>query len=175
MTLYDIGDDILALNNLIDEALVDPDGNPKEITEEEKALLFAMNEENQGNFEGKAERICKLIRNLEAFGESCKKEEERLSARRKTAERKVGALRWLLEENMKRIGMKKAQAGTFSLSIQNNPPSVYVRNQDEIPVEYFRVIPEKREIDKKDILEVLKAGGEVPGMLLSQSASLHIR
>jgi predicted nuclease with TOPRIM domain len=175
MTLYDIGDDILALNNLIDEALTDPDGNPKEITEEERALLLAMNEENQSNFEGKAERICKFIRDLEAFDEMCKKEEERLAARWKTSERKVGALRWLLEKNMERIGMKKAQAGTFALSIQNNPPSVYVRNEEEIPAGYWRIIPESRAIDKKGILEVLKAGGEVPGTLLSQSASLRIR
>ncbi|MDR1249021.1 MAG: siphovirus Gp157 family protein [Treponema sp.] len=175
MTLYDITSDILALNDLIDQALTDPDGNPKEITEEEKALLLAMNEENEGNFEGKAERICKLIQNQKAFVESCKKEEERLYARRKTSDRKVEALRWLLEENMKRIGMKKAQAGTFSLSIQNNPPSVYVRDATEIPEDYWRIIPEIREINKKVILDVLKAGGEVPGTLLNQSASLRIR
>jgi hypothetical protein len=105
----------------------------------------------------------------------CKKEEERVAARRRTGERKVGALRWLLEENMKRISMKKAQAGIFSLSIQNNPPSVYVRDEMLIPGEYWRSVPERMEIDKKGILEVLKAGGEVPGTLLNQSASLRIR
>jgi len=175
MTLYEITDEIKALEDMIDDAMTDPEGNLKDLSEDDKGALLSLVDETQGKFAEKAERICRYMVNVKAQAEACKAEEERLAKRRKAAERKTDALKWILETSMIRAGMEKAEAGTFKLAIQKNPPSVFIARLDDVPPEYWRVIPETREPDKRKMLEDLKAGREIPGALLAQGSSLRIR
>jgi hypothetical protein len=175
MTLYEITSDIKALEELIDSSVIDADGNVKELSDEDKEALNALVNEIQDNFEGKAERIAKFMANVQAEAAAYKAEEERLYKRRKTAERKAATLKWLLEDNMKRAGMKKVQAGVFTLSIQKNPPSVWIASDKDIPTDYWRIIPETREPDKKALLEALKSGIEIEGVYINQNEGLRVR
>jgi len=175
MTIYDITGDIKAFAQLVDEATTDAEGNPKEMNREDKELLAPMLAELETNYKAKAESVLKYRANLMAFVEGCKEEEERLYKRRKAAENKATALMWLLEDSMRKTGEKKIEAGTFRISLQKNPPYAFITNETLIPEDYLRIIPEKREPDKKLILEALKAGQEIPGALLSQGESLRVR
>ena len=175
MTLYEITDEIKTLEDMIETFLVDADGNPREIAPEEKDALLALVDEIQGKFSDKAERICRYLADVQAVSAACKAEEERLARRRKAADRKAEALKWILETSMIRAGMDRAEAGTYKLAIQKNPPSVFIAFLEEVPEAYFRIIPETREPDKRKMLDDLKAGRAIPGALLAQGSSLRIR
>lgn len=174
-TLYEITGEIKTLEDMIETFLVDADGNPREIAPEEKDALLSLVDEIQGQFSAKAERICRYMADIQAVAAACKAEEERLAKRRRAAERKTDALKWILETSMIRAGMEKAEAGTFKLAFQKNPPSVFIARPEDVPPEYWRIIPETREPDKRKMLDDLKAGREIPGALLAQGSSLRIR
>lgn len=174
-TLYEITGEIKTLEDMIETFLVDADGNPREIAPEEKDALLSLVDEIQGQFSAKAERICRYMADVQAVAAACKAEEERLAKRRKAAERKTDALKWILETSMIRAGMEKAEAGTFKLAFQKNPPSVFIARLEDVPPEYWRIIPETREPDKRKMLDDLKAGRAIPGALLAQGSSLRIR
>ena len=124
----------------------------------------------------KLENCCKYIKNCETEIAGLKAEEERLKARRKAKENAIKRLKALMQDAMLASGEKKIQCGTFTTSIQNNAPSVVVDEQyiENIPSEYLRV--KEPEIDKKKLLEDLKAGKDLEGIAhIEQSSSLRIR
>ena len=124
----------------------------------------------------KLENCCKYIKNEEAVIAGLKAEEERLNARRKAKENAVKRLKELMKMAMLAAGEKKIQCGTFTTSVQNNAPSVVVDEQyiENIPQEYLRI--KEPEIDKKKMLEDLKAGKDLEGLAhLEVGQSLRIR
>lgn len=124
----------------------------------------------------KLENCCKYIKNEEAVIAGLKEEEERLNARRKAKENAVKRLKELMKMAMLAAGEKKIQCGTFTTSVQNNAPSVVVDEQylENIPQEYLRI--KEPEIDKKKMLEDLKAGKDLEGLAhLEVGQSLRIR
>jgi RNA recognition motif-containing protein len=58
-------------------------------------------------------------------------------------------------------GIDKITGQLMTLSLRKAPPSVLILNQDEIPNEYFRIIPETKEVNKSSILEHFKSSGEI--------------
>ena len=175
MTIYEITDDIKALVHLIDESTIDEEGNPREMSEDDRDFLKPMMDELEINFNEKLEHILKYRTNLQAYVDGLKEEEARLHKRRKTTENKITSLQWLLEDSMRKIGAKKIEAGTFTISMQKNPPYAFITNEFLLPENYLRIIPEKREPDKKLILDALKSGQPVPGAMISQGESLRVR
>lgn len=124
----------------------------------------------------KLENCCKYIKNEEALIAGLKEEEERLNARRKAKENAIKRLKALMQDAMTAAGEKKIQCGTFTTSIQNNAPSVVVDEQyiENIPEEYLRI--KEPEIDRKKMLEDLKAGKDLEGLAhLEVKQSLRIR
>ena len=73
---------------------------------------------------------------------------------------------------MKSTGKRNFKTLLHCFRIQNNPPSVFILNKDEIPGEYIKV-PEPAP-DKTAIKAALRAGKEVPGVELRISESLRI-
>lgn len=174
-TLYEITGEMKALEEMIDTFTTDIDGNPRDLEPDDRDALLALVDEIQGQFSAKAERICRYMADVQAVAAACKAEEERLAKRRRAADRKAEALKWILETSMIRAGMERAEAGTFKLAFQKNPPSVFIARPEDVPPEYWRVIPETREPDKRKMLDDLKAGRAIPGALLSQGSTLRIR
>ena len=124
----------------------------------------------------KLENCCKYIKNEEALIAGLKEEEERLNARRKAKENAIKRLKALMQDAMTAAGEKKLQCGSFTTSIQNNAPSVVVDEQyiENIPEEYLRI--KEPEIDRKKMLEDLKAGKDLEGLAhLEVKQSLRIR
>jgi hypothetical protein len=89
----------------------------------------------------------------------------------------AGVRKYLLD-NMQRMGMTKIECALFSISIQNNPPSVEVFDPQSVPCIYIR-IPEPKPLiaapDKAAIKSALQAGEDVPGCKLKQSVRLVIK
>jgi hypothetical protein len=76
---------------------------------------------------------------------------------------------------METVGRTELEAGTHSLKIQQNPPSVVVDNEEAIPPRFFVIIPETKRLDKKLVADALKKGEDVKGAHLERGTSLRIR
>jgi DNA repair exonuclease SbcCD ATPase subunit len=131
-------------------------------------MLSAIEEE----FEVKAENIAKLIKSLDGDIKAYKDELDRLSARKKSIENHQDRLKAYLETNMRATGKEKIKGSVFTIAMQNNPPKAVIDSEDDIPEQYkvYEV-----HITKKELLDDLKQGKEVPGAHMEQSQSLRIR
>lgn len=161
MKLYELTQNYLNLQELLEDPTV-----PIEVI---NAALSEVGEQ----LEDKAENIAKLIKTMEVEVTGYKEEEARLAARRKSLETSTKNLKAYLEEAMRAVNKHKIRGKLFSFSIQKNPASVEVLDESVIPKELFNTPAPV--LDKKETLIRLKAGEEVPGVVLKQSESLRIR
>ena len=123
--------------------------------------------------EDKVENYGKVIKSVEAGIEGLKAEEKRLAERRKFMESSVKRMKQNVEESMIQTGKKKIKGQLFTFAIQKNPPSVEVLDEKHIPQGYWT--PQEPKLNKKEIMEELKLGHEVPGVELKQTESLRIQ
>ncbi len=161
MKLYELTQNYLNLQVLLDDETVGTD-----------IINKALNEVG-GEIEEKAENIAILIKNLESDVEGFKKEEERLAAKRSSAENKIKGLKTYLDTTMRSTGKEKFKTKLFSFNIQKNAPSVEVADEKVIPKEYF--IEQDPKLDRKALLAALKDGKEIQGVTIKQTKSLRIR
>ena len=129
-TLYEITNDMKALNDLMD-SLVDAEGNPREPTEEEITQMREWFTGSKEEFEKKIDNYCKFIKNLKTDAENAdaerknhKAEMDRLSARSKAFTNKAKSVTDLLRWGMERLKMSKYKTTLFSVNIQNTKKSV---------------------------------------------------
>lgn len=129
----------------------------------------------EGDIEFKAESMAKIIKSIEADEKVIKIEEERLYNRRKSLENQRTHIKSYLEQQLLTMGVDKIKTPTFTIAIQNNPPSVKILDESKIPECYL--VEQAPKIDKEAILEHLKSGSSslVMGCTLEQSKSLRIR
>jgi len=128
-----------------------------------------------GDIEKKGENVCHFIKNMESTVDVFKAEEKRIAARRKAFENTITRVKQYAKECMDLMGAEKITAGTFTLGIQNNPPSLEITDEAAIPNAYKIVIPATTTPDKDRIKADLKAGIEIPGAVLTVGRSLRIR
>lgn len=124
----------------------------------------------------KLEGYCKFIKNLESDIQGLKAEEERLNARRKTMENTVTRCKEAMKFALNTAGEKKIACGTFTVSVQNNAPSVVLDESyiENIPEEYL--VPQEPKVDKKKIKADIDAGKDLQGIAhLETGVSLRIR
>lgn len=157
--LYELTEMYQNISNLIDE-----DVSNEEL---EKAL-----EQIKDNIEVKAENTVKLIKSIEGNIDTLKEEEKRLAMKRKALENKRNGIKNYLENQLKIMDIKKVKTPLFTVAIQNNKPSVKIIDENVIPRDFFKYT---KSIVKKDILEALTNGKEVPGAEIQQTKSLRIR
>lgn len=161
MKLQEINSELIRIFTELEE-------NGGELTPEiEESLMM-----NDKDFESKAEAYISTIMDYSADVEKYKKEIERLTARRRTAENTVLSLKKMLHEAMVLRGEDKAKIGTFSMRI-NRTKSVSITDEALIPQEYHVKQPDK--IDKAGIKEALKNGLDVEGAELVENTSIVIR
>ena len=163
-SVYELKNEFNTLWSILEDELADDE------------MILGAWETAQEDLAIKLENCCKYIKNEEALITGLKEEEERLNARRKAKENAIKRLKALMQDAMTAAGEKKIQCGTFTTSIQNNAPSVVVDEQyiENIPEEYLRI--KEPEIDRKKMLEDLKAGKDLEGLAhLEVKQSLRIR
>jgi len=129
-----------------------------------------------GELEVKATNVAMFVRNLEASAEAIKAAESDMNARRKAIENRAKRIRAYLQEQMQRTGISKIECPYFKLAIRDNPPSVSIDAESQIPAEFMRTPePPPPAPDKKAIAEALKAGRDVPGASLVRGQRLEIK
>lgn len=175
--IYELTSDLQKIYMMMEEGAIDP-----EILKE---LLLDTSEALSDKLEG----YCKFIKNCEADMEGLKAEEKRLYNKRKAIETTIDNCKVAMEAAMKaandaRIAAgeepeKKFKAGTFTVGIQNNPPKLVIDDPyiENIPKEY--IIQPEPEINKKAMLEDLKAGKNTDALEgiahIEQGTSIRIR
>lgn len=129
----------------------------------------------QEDLADKLENCCKYIKNQETAIAGLKEEEKRLSTKRKSMENGIERLKKLMQMAMTAAGEKKIACGTFTTSIQANPPKAVIDTDlSNIPEKYL--VAQEPTIDKKAILADLKDGADLEGVAhIEQGESLRIR
>lgn len=127
----------------------------------------------EGEITDKAESIAKLMKSIEADEQGIKAEEERLYARRTALKNRRESIKDYLESQLIGAGIDKVKGTMFTVSIQNNPPSVNIIDENLINPKYYNT--PSPVLDKKAILTELKNGIEIAGCELQQTKSIRVR
>ena len=120
----------------------------------------------------KVESICKIIRNLDGQAAAFKEEEQRIAKKRQTAESGVKRLKDSLVNLMQATRSKKLTAGLFTTALRTSK-SVEVLDVSLLPECYLK--PQPPTVDRTGIGAALKAGEEVPGAQMKESAYVTIK
>lgn len=161
--IYELTGGFNHLWNLIEEGIIDDETLQEafeNITEELSVKL---------------EGYCKVIKNLESDVEGLKAEEKRLAEKRRVKENAIEKMKEAIKVALMAAGEKKIPCGNFTVSLQlNNPSCVIDASVADIPSKYL--IPQEPTVDKKLLLEDLKASKElVPYAHIERSESIRIR
>ena len=159
MTLYELTGQYLELLDMAEDA--DPE-------------VFADTLEGiDGEIEDKADNYAKVIRTLEGDAQSVKSEIDRLTEKKHFLENNIKKIKENLQVCMAATKKTKFKTQLFSFGIQKNPPSVRIKNEAEIPVQFYRQ-PEPV-LDKMALKDFLKQNGAQEYAELVQTESLRIR
>lgn len=126
-------------------------------------------------FEQKAASVSAFVRNLEATAEQIKAAETEMAKRRKAMENRASHIREYLLAQMQRTGISKIESPMFRIAIRNNPESVVIDSEAQIPADYLREVPATYSPDKTLIRAALQDGYDVPGAHLARSQRVEIR
>lgn len=117
-----------------------------------------------------------VIRNMEALETAVNAEAERLTLRARVIANRREALKKRLLDAMVYSGVQKVEHPQFTVSVQKNPPSVDVFDEDQIPTEYMTdPKPPAPKPNKTLIKKAIQDGFDVPGAKLVQGVALRIR
>lgn len=142
--------------------------NADEVTEEMQQMADNLNVE----IEEKCENYANMIKSLEADIDTYKNQEKVFNEKRKTIENKVKWLKQNLQASMEQTGRKKVKTKLFTVSLQKNAPSLEITDEKNIDDSYYVV---ERKLNKRELLNDIKAGLIVDGVGIKQTESLRIR
>lgn len=162
MPLYQLADEFIA----IAKALADQD-MPEEV-------IADTLEGASGELEQKAWNIAALILQLDAETAMIKEAEQRMSARRRSLEKRVDWLREYLLLNLLRTGIAEISSPEFVVRVRDNPPRVVLDDEEAIP-KAFKQKETIISIRKDEIRRALLAGESVKGAHLERDKRLAIR
>ena len=129
-----------------------------------------------GDLEAKATNTIMLVRNLEATAEQIKAAEKAMAERRKGYENRAARIRQYVLDNMIFAGITKIECPLFKIAIRDNPPSVVIDDDKQVPASYLTDPPPPApQPDKKLIAQALKDGHEVAGCHLERGQRLEVR
>lgn len=163
MKLYELAEQYNEVFDLLD--------NP-EWDEDTVAEMLASIEDD---IDVKVEGYARIIRNLEAEQELCKREADRFAKRAKSKANEVDWLKRNLQNMLYMTGRREVKTDLFNIRIQKNPHSLIMDTEDlrEIPRCYL--IEQDPKVDKKRIMADLKDGLELTFAHLEQGESVRIR
>ena len=152
MRLYEIGERYHNLAVLLEDEDMD-----------EEAIVAAL-ESVKDEFGDKARNIARFIQNLKAEEEAIAAEEERLAKRKRAVRNKREGLTTYLLANMLATNITKIPDPVLPISLRKSPPSVEIDPQAQVPDRFL--IPQDPKVNKRALLEALKAGEKIPGVRL---------
>jgi len=110
----------------------------------------------------KVDGISRMLAHFENQAALAAQEIKRLQERKRAFERSYERLESCATLAMQIAGKTKLEGTTSTLALRKSPTSVFLRNFDQVPAEYFTVKID-RWVDKDKVKRALKAGIEVPG------------
>jgi hypothetical protein len=116
------------------------------------------------------EKLCRYIRHLELFSDTCKAEENRINSLRIKSEKRLENIKKYLIPFVAKKG--KFDAGTFNLSIRKSSSVEIDKNFKNLD---WGDITEKYTADKKLIKKALQNGSEISGAKLIEKENLQIK
>lgn len=159
-TLYTIAEDQRLINAMLEE-------NGGELTPEiEEAMQIT-----EENFLDKAEAYGATISEYDAQAEACAAEIKRLTAYKRTCENVSKRMKERMADAMQAFSRDKVTAGTFRFSFRNST-AVRIENEEMIPEEFFKT---ERTLNKRDLMDALKAGEYIAGAMLETRKSIQMR
>lgn len=123
--------------------------------------------------EDKADGYVSVIKSLESDNKTIDEEIKRLQQRKTTNKNGIDRLKESLKEAMEATGKTKFKTALNSYNIQNNPPSLEVTEEKDIPKEFW--LSQAPKLDRKSLLKFLKENSDVPGVAIKQTRSLRVR
>ena len=145
-----------------------------QLTGEQKAIMDDYLNELGDQEASKIDSFASFIRAESARAKYYREEAQRLSSKARVAEERIGFLKHRYLSTMQSAGLTKIQGNAYCVSIRHTP-SVEVDDVDKLDDLYCRIIPARREPDKKILSEALKGGTVIPGCRLVTNDSLQIR
>lgn len=121
----------------------------------------------------KLEGYAKVIKTLEGNIAVIQLEEKRLQINKTVLQTGVKRMKEAIYQHMQDTGKRKVDGTLFKFSIGKNPPALEVLDDTIIPSEYFNTPAPV--LDKKLVIAELKAGKELPGVMMKQGESLRIK
>lgn len=161
--LYDLSNELA----LIHDEIISADG---EISDSLEVRL----DDCQLAFKEKVDGVVRWMANLDGKEEAIDKEIARLQSRKKVTQNLQTRLKEYVKASMIMADVTKLDLSTATLSIQNNPPSAEIIDEVIIPARYLTVVPEQLVVNKKAVLDDLKAGVTIPGARLADKR-YHLR
>lgn len=130
----------------------------------------------EGAIEHKVTGVAKMLKSLEKHQEAFKSEAQRLAGKARTTGDKIGWLKNYLLETLQATAKDKIMTDIGTVSRRKSPPSVNVVDIQKIPKSYFFTPPPPAPtLDKRGVLEDLKAGAVIPGVELHQGYHIRIQ
>lgn len=130
-------------------------------------------ESMQGAIQEKAKNVAMVIRNMETTVEAIAAAEKEMAARRKSIDRKIDWMKTYLLENMERTGISKIESPYFVIALRDNPESLIIEQDAEIPAEYYK--PQDPVLDKVTLKKDMQLGVIVSGCRLERKKSVRIK
>jgi len=137
--------------------------------EMEKALTI-----NQNELQEKSINYGYAIKSLESDVDVIDSEIKRLQDLKKTRENAVQRMKDSMIQAMQVYNIEKVESPTLKISLRNNPVSVHLLNEYQIPDD-FKKEKVTISIDKVAIKKAIEAGEQVPGATLIRSKKISIK
>lgn len=124
-------------------------------------------------FDDKVINTAGLINEINATSDVIGMKIKKLQERKKRFDNKSKRLNNYLLEEMEKTGKTIVTSDLYDVKVQNNPISVEIEDESEIPFGYYVKQPDK--LDKSELKEDLKMGLEIPGVKLVSKKRLSIK
>lgn len=162
MRLYDLESQY---NDLLDMLQEDMDN-------EQLAIML---EGMTGKVEEKIENTAKVMKSLEADAAAIDAEIQRLMKRKTVIGNNVQSLKNNIESTMRNLDIQQIKGTLHTISFKKNPPKLNVISESHIPYEYYSEPVVEPKLDRKKLLDALKAGLELDGVGIVQETALQIK
>ena len=126
-----------------------------------------------GELEDKAVGYAQVMKEFDGQIAIIKAEIDRLKERMDRLNHNKDLMKTALKEAMELAGKEKFKTELFSFNIQNNPATVEIDLNAEIPEKFY--IEQDPKLDKKKLIKAVKGGEEFKGVKLVQGRTLRIR
>ena len=126
----------------------------------------------EDSIEQKAENTAKVIKSIEADVSAIDEEIKRLQGMKSARKNNIDRLKVYLKDQLELVGMDKVKGKLFTVSVQNNPAKLVVKDVSKLK---GYLVEQEPKVDSTRLKKDLKAGLEVEGAKLVQERSLRIR